>query len=1018
MRYLTILLISILSLPASSQFKTVPSSGEPHQQSDLSITVPHFKQLKTAADKEQFHPVSLDFTEHQSVLNRPRDKQVFYKGTMQITVRDQAPENLVNMVVEDYKKSKPLEEDLVFAVENDATDELGIRHISVQQVYKNVPLYGGELKVHFYPDRTYLLNGQLLQSFLALDTEPTISLDQAVSTVTGDLGPQIDIADTHRLFQDLDHEPVLNIVNIDGKYRLAYQHTVYKNIAERWIYFVDAHTGEILDKHLAICKLHHLDNAACADHSHVTTHNTALLSDETIVNGPVVSNAQDLFGVTREINTYEINNSYFMIDAARSMYDIGNSALPNEPVGAIWTIDAFNTSPQRTDFSYDHVVSDEISFNNRREAVSAHYNGGIAYEYFKQVHNRESINGSRGNIISLVNVSDENGNSMGNAFWNGIGIFYGNGDQNFQSLARALDVAGHELSHGVIQSTANLQYRGESGALNESFADIFGVMIERENWTVGEQVVRTTAFPSGALRSLSDPHNGASTGDFARGWQPAKYSERYTGSEDNGGVHINSGIPNHAFYRFANHSDVGVERAEQVYYRALTQYLTASSQFVDARNAVIQSALDLYGNNVAAAAGQAFDAVEVFGGSGGDYENDVEVNPGSDLILFTTETGNNIYVADAQGNLLFNPLTEYDPISVPNVTDDGSEVIFVDSDNTLRYVYIDWETGEAQEAALSSDPIWRNAVFSKDGLRMAAVTATLEPELFVYDFVSNTSNIYKLVNPTYTSGVFTDNVQYADAMEFDFSGEYVMYDAVNAIKNSSGSNIEYWDISFIKVFDRQTNTFASANQISKLFTNIEEGISIGNPTFSKNSPYIIAFDLLQNGGYDIAAANTETQQVGRIFQNLGEIGYPHYSKDDDIVVFNATSGGSAIIAGRNTTAEKINGTGEAFLFLGFSDTGIKWGRWFSNGDRNFSSVDNEIASQLTIYPNPVVDKLTVKLPTSEKVHYTITNLSGKVYKQGFFTDEMNVDIKNLAIGAYILTIKSDQSVLSRIFIKG
>ena len=149
---------------------------------------------------------------------------------------------------------------------------------------------------------------------------------------------------------------------------------------------------------------------------------------------------------------------------------------------------------------------------------------------------------------------------MGNAFWNGQAIFYGNGDAAFGALAKGLDVAGHEMSHGVIQSTANMEYQGESGALNESFADVFGAMIDRDNWLIGEDIVKKSAFPSGALRNMSDPHNGARTNDFNSGWQPRHYDERYKGTEDNGGVHINSGIPNYAFYKFA--TSVGKDKAE------------------------------------------------------------------------------------------------------------------------------------------------------------------------------------------------------------------------------------------------------------------------------------------------------------------------------------------------------------------------------------------------------------------------------------------------------------------------
>ena len=82
------------------------------------------------------------------------------------------------------------------------------------------------------------------------------------------------------------------------------------------------------------------------------------------------------------------------------------------------------------------------------------------------------------------------------------------------------------MTHGVIQSTANLEYQGESGALNESFADVFGTMIDRDDWKIGEDVVKTSFFPSGALRDLENPHNGAPTNNFDKGWQPRHYNER------------------------------------------------------------------------------------------------------------------------------------------------------------------------------------------------------------------------------------------------------------------------------------------------------------------------------------------------------------------------------------------------------------------------------------------------------------------------------------------------------------
>jgi hypothetical protein len=188
-----------------------------------------------------------------------------------------------------------------------------------------------------------------------------------------------------------------------------------------------------------------------------------------------------------------------------------------------------------------------------------------------------------------------------NAAWVGEAqqMIYGDGGRIFKPLPYGLDVVGHEFTHGIIDSTAGLVYEGQSGALNESYADIFGVMIDRANWTVGETVVKTNVFPLPYLRSLEDPSAGGNydpENPLQGIGQPTTVdqyanlplSRRY----DNGGVHINSGIPNHAAYLIAQ--SIGREKTEQIYYRAVTQYLTPQSDFLDAANATARAATDLY----------------------------------------------------------------------------------------------------------------------------------------------------------------------------------------------------------------------------------------------------------------------------------------------------------------------------------------------------------------------------------------------------------------------------------------
>ncbi|MFN0222447.1 MULTISPECIES: M4 family metallopeptidase [Paenibacillus] len=238
------------------------------------------------------------------------------------------------------------------------------------------------------------------------------------------------------------------------------------------------------------------------------------------------------------------------------------------------------------------LLTDTDNVWNDPAAVDAHAYAGVVYDYYKSTHGRDSLDGSGSLIRSTVHYN----RNYNNAFWNGTQIVYGDGDgTQFRSFSGDLDVIGHELTHAVTEHSAGLIYQGESGALNESISDIFGNTIQGTNWLIGDDIY-TPSRPGDALRSMENPtlYN-----------QPDHYSKLYKGSDDNGGVHINSGVNNKAFYLLAqggthyNISVAGIGRtdAAKIFYRTLTLYLTSSSNFAAIRAAAIQAATDLYGAN-------------------------------------------------------------------------------------------------------------------------------------------------------------------------------------------------------------------------------------------------------------------------------------------------------------------------------------------------------------------------------------------------------------------------------------
>jgi len=889
-------------------------------------------------------------------------------------------------------------------------DDLGLIHIKLKQHYKGIPIYGGEIFVHFKQSEPYFMNGFWYPE--NPDHQGAINLRNSIdikSIIKNDLEDLTTFRYLNRFESDLiggsqwDIEKVYYKKDKDSPLTLVWKVMVHPNIAEEWQYFVDNRSGKILNKFAAVCKLHAHDDIPGNQ-----------LSDP---QGAEKAWAKDLLGITRELNVYNHGGQYYMMDASRNMYNSNQSNMPDDPVGVIWTLNAKNTSPENNNFFVEHLQSSNNSWNDKT-AVSAHYNAQTAYDYYKNTFNRNSINGQGGNIISLINVVNGDGTQMDNAFWSGKAMFYGNGKDAFDPLAGALDVAGHEMTHGVIQSTANLEYYSEPGAINESFADIFGCMIDRDDWKLGEDVVFNHVFTSGALRDMSNPHNGGSSlGDV--GYQPRHVNEQYFGQEDNAGVHINSGIPNYAFFKFA--SSVGKDVAEQVYYKALTSYLTKSSKFVDLRVAIEQAAFDMHGADIKQAASNAFDAVGIQGGSSGgnNYQNDLEVNPGSDFVLYYNETWGNLALGTGDGTVIQDPLSNTDVLSKPSVSDDGSEIVFVGQDKMIHYIYIDWSTGQFEESIIQNEPIWRNVIISKDGWRIAALTEDLDNRIHLYDFGLNQWEAFEIYNPSTVQGATGGDVDFVDVMEFNYSGEWIMYDAQNTIESQFGTDIEYWDIGFVNVFNNASANF-SDGQIQKLFSGLPENTSIGNPTFSKNSPYIIAFDyLVGENEYYILGSNLETGEVNQMYESVS-LGYPNYSRMDDQLLFDFGSffGTDLAVLGVGETKIDYIPNSDKILYANAS-----WGIWFSNGERDLILSDEltliEKNDPVIVSPNPVRYQLNLSGKQLQgEYECSIVNVLGACYWRDkieinntrFTLDLGDIELPN---GQYYLSLRNNERLITK-----
>lgn len=443
------------------------------------------------------------------------------------SIEEQAKE-YVRSIVEVKKGNNELE----IAITSKNISETGT-HLRTIQTFNQLPILGTEGVLHANEEIIHSYSGNLIFN-LSVNTTAGISMADAIELAKKSLEKeniewQEIPVDQYFLLENKERISggLKILVEEKNQSDLIWSLDMYASMHERWKIYVNAHTGTIVSKQPAFCKLwHHPEHGTCNSKSaEMSIDDKAEIFDkeETTLLPPATATAQDLFNINRTINVFQESGTFYLIDASRPMFNAGLSQFPNDAQGVIWTLDANNTYPQNNDFDYTQITSSNNSWNNKN-AVSAHYNGGKAFEYFSQTHNRNSINGQGGNIISLIRVSDENGNDFDNAFWNGAAMFYGNGNQAFNaSLAKGLDVAGHEMSHGVIQATANLVYQKQSGALNESFADIFGAMIDRDDWFIGEDIANPSVFPTGRMRDMSDPNNGGNSSNFY--WQPKHMNE-------------------------------------------------------------------------------------------------------------------------------------------------------------------------------------------------------------------------------------------------------------------------------------------------------------------------------------------------------------------------------------------------------------------------------------------------------------------------------------------------------------
>ncbi|HOY30618.1 MAG TPA: M4 family metallopeptidase [Bacteroidales bacterium] len=513
---------------------------------------------------------------------------------------DADPAQIFNL----YQSEFGLNPDDQMQIVRTVTDKTGYTHYRYQQYHQGIPVEGAVYLIHSFEGKAVMGNGTIITGKyvpVAPALSPADAVEKAISyTHAGRY--MWENPGNEAFIKKMKKDPAATfypqaqLVLFDkhfgkdaAKYVLAYKVNVYavKPLSYKNIY-IDALTGKVL-RTLDLIRVSDVPGTAHTKYSGIRT----ITVDST---GPGAYRLRE--SGRCGIETYDMNTS--------TDY---NTAVDFTDTDNIWN----NVNAQQ----------DEI-------ATDAHFGAEVTYDYYMDKFSRDSYDDLGSPLISYVHYDVD----YANAFWNGLCMTYGDGDGAQEGPFTALDVCAHELTHGVTEYTANLIYQDEPGALNEAFSDIFGTAVEfyatpsLADWFVGEDFDLTGG---NGFRNMSDPNEDG---------QPDTYlgTNWYTGTLDNGGVHRNSGVANYWFYLLSEGGSgtndngrvylvdsIGIEKAAQIAYRALSVYLTPASNFYDMRIASIQAATDLYGScsNEMAQTANAWFAVGV---GMGISDNDVYIN--------------------------------------------------------------------------------------------------------------------------------------------------------------------------------------------------------------------------------------------------------------------------------------------------------------------------------------------------------------------------------------------------------
>lgn len=954
------------------------------------------------------------------------------KPIKNLTVFNQSENKSVSNVQQVLSEQLQLPDGNTLTQTSEKTDELGFVHKEYEQYYKNVKVEFSSSKVHAKEGTIISMSNNIFR-IEDLSVTPQVSNSQAFNRALNHVGAteylwenssEAQLAEDYsRPSGDLVVFPVID--NVTATNRLAYKFDIYAtNPVYRADVYIDAVSGEFLMENK---RIHHANIPA---------------TGTSLYNG----------------------NVSFTADSNSGQYRLRQTA----DGGGIQTYDLNNGTNYN---NASEITSSSTNFTGSATGVQAHFGAEQTHKYFSQKHNRNSYNGSGAVIRSYVSYSS----NYVNAFWDGSRMTYGDGDGVQYGPLVSLDIVGHEIAHGVTEYAANLVYSYESGALNESFSDIFGESIEKfaqgnNDWLMGDAI--GAGGSGGALRSMSNPNSYG---------QPDTYlgNSWYSGSGDNGGVHYNSGVQNFWFYLLSTGGNgtndngdsysvsvIGMDKAAAIAYRNLAVYLNSNSQYDDARAGAIQAAIDLYGAGSAEeiAVTNAWHAV----GVGAPYDGGTPPPPADcvagDVFLSitfdnypeetawtlkdgsgTTIESGSYSASNADGSTVtetFSGLLEDDyTFTITDAYGDGICCSYGNGSYTLSTDSVTIVSGgsfgnsEATAFCIEAGGADTQAPSAPGNLSASNVTettatlswnaATDNVGVTGYDVYQGSSVLGSTTSTTtnITGLVATTNYTFSVRAK-DAAGNVSTASNSVTVTTSSPSNAEY--------------CATQGNNSSYEWIDLV-GLNNLNNVTGNNGGYADFTSLSANLPYGSNTVRISAGFSGSSYNEFWKI-WIDYDQDGTFesneLVVSGSSSSSATLSGTFTVpATAIAGTTrmrvsmkynsaqtacEAFAYGEVEDYTVNIGQSASAAfaDPTGETLGNEEAVfGVRMYPNPASTQLTIELLDNREATYEIFNVLGQQVANGSLDRAATINVNKLAAGLYLVKINDGQKDVIQRFVK-